>query len=693
MRFDTDRPVSEMKELEKALTIGFLPNSQPGMAPLSSTVTPSVATFCKLPASTTSLRHSPITNTGITKLAGEKFRLKPGRGHRRNSASASQKVSRKRGHTDHQNGTTSTERPLKKEPNLASIHHLPTAAVQENVPKKRVKLSEKEKGEKGSTDSEHSQKAKSEGSSKRRHSPFYAYPSLDSTSTLDSPGHFSHEDSCSADLMEEESEAPPSGKRHNKRSKNNSFSASERSILADSLADETLEMEEEDTSSEVIHCVCNQVEEKGLMIQCEVCMCWQHATCMNLDEATLPKKYICSVCRNPKGLRPSARYIYDQDWIKLGQLPRFSFVEPDENDDEIVRKILATNNLVGDLHNIKAVLYGLQQQIKINLNKDGEGLKIWTKNWCNLSESVFTSIPKVKEESRSKLLADLDDEPCFVDPVTVDPQVPDEILADQQADDPVPDVSGEESVLPSTNGMNRGSSNSTQAINKTESTDSLASNQTNSGSPAQGVKENGLSKDSNEVSLPASAPVSTPAMSNGNGDESPLPSDEQPTHSPPSNQNHSRNEDVIDSKDVRPSPKNNDKSVDGWGRRLSSINKEGSMGASAGDSTTDKLVDSLKSGLKSEVKLEHCENADLGCDVKTEEVDPLSQKQTYMLQYVMQMQQEIDNRLNKIREQVDILEEREKVNSPLSVSLPLLKKSLRNMMQDLGKVRRMAAYH
>lgn len=66
-----------------------------------------------------------------------------------------------------------------------------------------------------------------------------------------------------------------------------------------------------------------------------------------------------------------------------------------------------------------------------------------------------------------------------------------------------------------------------------------------------------------------------------------------------------------------------------------------------------QLVDSLKSGLKSEVKLEHCENADLGCDVKTEEVDPLSQKQTYMLQYVMQMQQEIDNRLNKIREQVD----------------------------------------
>ena len=63
---------------------------------------------------------------------------------------ASQKAARKRSHTDHQNGTGTTERPLKKEPTLASTHASSSpAAIQENVPKKRVKLSEKEKGEKG----------------------------------------------------------------------------------------------------------------------------------------------------------------------------------------------------------------------------------------------------------------------------------------------------------------------------------------------------------------------------------------------------------------------------------------------------------------------------------------------------------------------------------------------------------------
>ena len=70
---------SKMKEFEKALTIGFLPNTTPGMAPLSSTVTPSWSPFSKFAASTTSLLHSPIANVTISKLPSEKLRLKPGK--------------------------------------------------------------------------------------------------------------------------------------------------------------------------------------------------------------------------------------------------------------------------------------------------------------------------------------------------------------------------------------------------------------------------------------------------------------------------------------------------------------------------------------------------------------------------------------------------------------------------------------
>lgn len=744
VRFDTDRPVSEMKELEKALTIGFLPNTQPGMAPLSSTVTPSLDTFRELTASTSSLLNTPITTATVTKPMGEKVRLKPGRG--RKKSVSSKKGVKKRSHTDYQNGICSDGYPLKREPTLASP--LSPAASKDHIPKKRGRFSEKEKKEKiaskefviqvdhnpykcvfdncrksfrkehrleyhvkyyhiedgkavtspnlpppkrrktssiCSTDSEHSQKAKSEASSKRRHSQFHGYPSLDSTSTLDSPGHFSHEDSCSADVMEEESETPLINKRQNRRSKNNSFSASERSILADSLVDESLEMEEEDTSSEVIHCVCNLVEEKGLMIQCEVCMCWQHATCMNLDEATLPKKYICSVCRNPKGLRPSAQYIYDQDWIKLGQLPRFSFVEADENEDEIVQKILATNNLVGDMHNIKAVLHGLQQQIKINLNKDQDGLKLWTKNWCNLSETIFSPKPEVKEELHSTFLAGLDDERCFVDPVTVDPQVPDEILADQQADDPVPDAEEESVQQPPSNGMSSdtpsANNNGTQTTdNMAQAANSLTPNQNNSG--GRRAKTNGLPKE-NEVSPPTNTSGSTPAMANGNNEQSPLPSDEQPTHPPSSRQNPSVDGEGADSNDAN--QLQNNENVDG------SIKKPAML--LTGDSATDKLMDSSQSGRENDVKSEDGDDAKPECDVKVEEVDPLQQNQMYMLQCVMQTQHEIDSRLNKIVEQIDILEEQEKLSSPISVGLPLLKKSLRNMMHDLGKVRRMATYH
>ena len=36
-------------------------------------------------------------------------------------------------------------------------------------------------------------------------------------------------------------------------------------------------------------------------LQCDVCLCWQHAVCMEITQETLPKKYVCYVCANPPG--------------------------------------------------------------------------------------------------------------------------------------------------------------------------------------------------------------------------------------------------------------------------------------------------------------------------------------------------------------------------------------------------------
>ncbi|XP_013405802.1 PHD finger protein 20 isoform X2 [Lingula anatina] len=134
----------------------------------------------------------------------------------------------------------------------------------------------------------------------------------------------------------------------------------------------------EELSDEVVNCICMLNEENGLMIQCECCMCWQHADCLNVTADTLPSKYVCSICQNPVGVRESARFIWDQDMFKTGQLARFacnSLVDTGRKSPFM----LATNNLLGDMHNINLVLKGLKQKIKLLNSKDDPDLDLWAR--------------------------------------------------------------------------------------------------------------------------------------------------------------------------------------------------------------------------------------------------------------------------------------------------------------------------
>ena len=65
------------------------------------------------------------------------------------------------------------------------------------------------------------------------------------------------------------------------------------------------------------------------------------------------------------GARDSARFIYNQDWHREGSLARFNFlpVLEDTNGGRQSPSILATHNLVGDVHNVNHVLYGLRKKI------------------------------------------------------------------------------------------------------------------------------------------------------------------------------------------------------------------------------------------------------------------------------------------------------------------------------------------
>lgn len=119
---------------------------------------------------------------------------------------------------------------------------------------------------------------------------------------------------------------------------------------------------------EIINCTCGFSEEDGLMIQCELCLCWQHAYCNNIEkESQVPDKYICYICQNPLQERLSRKYYHDQDWLKQGILPVGSYHTKDEHVlQQRFDKLKRCNDLCGGLLELKEYLHSLEIKMKIS---------------------------------------------------------------------------------------------------------------------------------------------------------------------------------------------------------------------------------------------------------------------------------------------------------------------------------------
>ncbi|KAI8578492.1 hypothetical protein K450DRAFT_247148 [Umbelopsis ramanniana AG] len=56
----------------------------------------------------------------------------------------------------------------------------------------------------------------------------------------------------------------------------------------------------EDDSSDsgsVTRCICGEIHNVGLMVQCDKCEVWQHCSCIGLLEQDIPEQYYCEECR------------------------------------------------------------------------------------------------------------------------------------------------------------------------------------------------------------------------------------------------------------------------------------------------------------------------------------------------------------------------------------------------------------
>lgn len=134
---------------------------------------------------------------------------------------------------------------------------------------------------------------------------------------------------------------------------------------------------------EIINCLCRYPEEDGLMIQCDLCLCWQHGRCNDIEkESQVPDKYVCYTCRNPERGRASMRYVHDQDWLLDGKLPRSTYhTQGTANDAKRTETLKRVNTLTGNLLELKRLMHSLRVKMSIADNKDHPKLYLWSKRW------------------------------------------------------------------------------------------------------------------------------------------------------------------------------------------------------------------------------------------------------------------------------------------------------------------------
>ncbi|KAH8312179.1 hypothetical protein KR044_009725 [Drosophila immigrans] len=151
---------------------------------------------------------------------------------------------------------------------------------------------------------------------------------------------------------------------------------------------------------EIINCICEYGEEDGLMIQCELCLCWQHGACNGIvKESDVPEKYVCYICRNPQRVRDSMRFKHDQDWLFEGKLPVAGYHTPNPQATKKCELLKRSHTLTGNLLDAKRSMHSLQVKINIARNRCHPKLYLWAKKWDeDQTDNSATPVKRPKTE-------------------------------------------------------------------------------------------------------------------------------------------------------------------------------------------------------------------------------------------------------------------------------------------------------
>ena len=141
------------------------------------------------------------------------------------------------------------------------------------------------------------------------------------------------------------------------------------------------------------------------MIQCDICLCWQHGLCLGIDdEDQVPDKHVCEFCKNPKAARSSAKYALDQDWLKEGRLPSVNKPEAVVQGENAFKKL---SELMADLANLNKVLHSLRLKLQVASQTNSGKVFMWSMLW--------DAPPTIKTFSSTTATSTTLDERPFVD--------------------------------------------------------------------------------------------------------------------------------------------------------------------------------------------------------------------------------------------------------------------------------------
>ncbi|KAL4234832.1 hypothetical protein ACF0H5_006473 [Mactra antiquata] len=473
---------------------------------------------------------------------------------------------------------------------------------------------------------------------------------------------------------------------------------------------------------ELVNCICDFQEENGLMIQCEVCMCWQHAACFGITERTLPKTYVCFVCENPPGVRDSGRYIHEQDWFKTGEIASFSYLPLTPMSEDRCNAVKSTHTLVAEIHQLNAVLHSLKLQLKILRTKDECKLKQWRLDWDVVETDVRESCPNTDDKHvSSNTTVDGQNVAVNIDTgvaVKMEPDVAVKMETDQALKTDVTVKTEPDADVKSDNDGDEVFEMKEKCINvNTEVTSDVkrdinlqVSNNKTIEIGAETIDLDILPEVNEKSQVQSLEVVQCQRSEKVQGKSSEMVqgqcSDIVQGQMSDIVQGKSVNKEVVQKEaDVNVTKEMNGVEHSKPGSDGDVIDYKPEAEPEAGlnvDIKTEDIVVKLEN--PKEVKQEPVERLEEGDHSdSTESVveDPIELYEKNLLSHILRVQAEIGDRFDKIEEQVEMLEAMEAVQSrrePPTMNnvlndVPQLKRSLRYMLNDLTKVKKMSVFH